>query len=422
MTLGMSVKNAAKLLALFAMLMAGATVAQAGSEPLQLKRGIGIHEWLNWSPLTPSGDYAWPPYRNLSDWGSPSDLAQIKALGFDYVRLSVDPGPLLAAKEGQLPEALAPLERAVQSVLDAGLKAVLDLHPVNQVKAWSPEVIEGAPDKPQMLLYRTAVAATAAMLARLGTNRTALEVMNEPQFYPCEGSGGHEWQAVLAGLVRAAREAAPDLTLIVSGACGGGTKGLQHIDPVRFGNDDGLLYSFHVYEPHGFTHQGTSDARYVRGAPWPPEEAKAVDRALAESQSLIESDSDLSPRQRSAALASVHRYLVDYVAADWGEARLEALFGETRSWAEQHGVPTNRLIVGEFGAMAARDGTGGAFDIDRFLWLSAVRRGVEALGAGWAYWEYSNPYGMSLTSPDKQRRPDPIALDALGLNAVVIAN
>lgn len=37
--------------------------------------------------------------------------------------------------------------------------------------------------------------------------------MNEPQYYLCDGSGGREWEAVLTGLVRGAREAAPELTL-----------------------------------------------------------------------------------------------------------------------------------------------------------------------------------------------------------------
>ena len=35
---------------------------------LPLKHGVGLHEWLNWSPLAPDGSYRWPPYRSEAEW------------------------------------------------------------------------------------------------------------------------------------------------------------------------------------------------------------------------------------------------------------------------------------------------------------------------------------------------------------------
>jgi endoglucanase len=103
------------------------------------------------------------------------------------------------------------------------------------------------------------------------------------------------------------------------------------------------------------------------------------------------------------------------VAEGGNEEKLRVRFDEVRAWADRHGVPRRNLLLGAFGAMAANAWRGGALDAHRFFWLDAVRREAEALDAAWAYWEYSNPYGMSLTSPDESRRPDRIALDALGL-------
>jgi len=163
--------------------------------------------------------------------------------------------PLLASEGARRDVAVGHLEEAVRAVTNSGLKAVLDLHPVNQVKAWSPEAIENGSDQAIRDRYRSAVSSVARMLERVGTDKVALELMNEPQYYPCDGSGGRDWEAVLTGLVRAAREVAPDLTLVVTGACGGNITGLVQLDPTRLG-DDRLLYSFHFYEPHGLHPSG----------------------------------------------------------------------------------------------------------------------------------------------------------------------
>ncbi len=343
------------------------------------------------------------------------DFERIKAMGFDFVRLTVDPGPLLAADSKQRAEALTLLEHDIRIVTGTGLKVILDLHPVSQVKAWSAEAIEVSPMVADR--YRDVVAATASMLARVGTDRTALELMNEPQFYPCDGDGGRDWDEMLTGLVRAARSAAPDLTLVVSGACGGNITGLTQLVPARLA-DDRLLYSFHFYEPLPFTHQGVGDAKDVRGAPWPVDQA-SIAQALADSERLVQQDQKLTPATRAAALAKVHDYLQDYGAGGWTEDRLETRFDQVRSWAKQNGVPTDRLLLGEFGVTAMQQGRGGALDADRFVWLDAVRRAAEGLGAAWCYWEYSNPYGMSLTTADQSRRPDPVAVAALKLKTEV---
>jgi aryl-phospho-beta-D-glucosidase BglC (GH1 family) len=361
----MRVAGALLLLAL----LGAVPVAEAGEAPVALKRGVSIHEWLNWSPLAPDGTYKWPPYRALSEWGSPRDFQRIKAMGFDFVRLSVDPGPLLASDGAARQRAIARLDQAVRAVLASGLKVVLDLHPVGQVPAWSLAGLEVPAGDPVAARYRSVVADVARMLARVDPDRVALELMNEPQFYPCDGAGGREWEAVLEGLVQAAREAAPELTLVVTGACGGNITGLVQLDPAKLGDDNRLLYSFHYYEPHSFTHQGIDGA--AAGVHW-PENAQDADR-------------------------------------------LASRFAEVKRWAARHGIAADRILLGEFSATAAHGNKPGAADSDRYRWLNAVRQEAEALGVAWAYWEYSNPYGMSLTSADAERRPDPVVMEALGL-------
>lgn len=365
-----------------------------------MKKGISIHEWLNWAPLDRSGDYVWPPYKDFSQWGTTDDLAALRALGFDFIRLSIDPGPLLASTGNRQEEAIKTLEQATRILLAAGFKVILDLHPVSQVEAWSPKKIEADSNGQMAERYRGVVSAVAQMLTQFEPRSVAFELMNEPQYYPCEGAAGGKWKAVLKDLVRTARNAAPDLTLIVSGACGGGRKGLMLLDPDEL-DDDGLIYSFHYYTPLAFTHQGDRYRPDIKGAPWPID-AAALPRALKYSNDIISRRTNLTPKQRSERLSVAREHLSDYVDGEWNEERVQEHFREIVGWAERHNIPMNRLFVGEFGVLKESRNKGGALDADRLRWLRAVRHEAERYGIPWAFWEFSYF--------------DPIAKVALGLD------
>ncbi|TIQ80505.1 cellulase family glycosylhydrolase, partial [Mesorhizobium sp.] len=235
----------------------------ANAAPIQLQRGVGVHEWLNWSPVEDDGSYSWPPYRSeeewraghrpLTDWPDGEVFARIRSMGFDFVRLSVDPGPLLASEGAKRQQALDILAAAVERVTSAGLKVVFDLHGVTQVPAYSMEMIYDGADSEGVASYREMVVAVATMLARVGTDKIAFEPYNEPAYYPCDSSGSDDWQRIMADTVRDIRAVSSELTIVATGACGGSIAGLVNLTP---GFDDpNLYYSFHMYEPHSFTHQ-----------------------------------------------------------------------------------------------------------------------------------------------------------------------
>ena len=236
---------------------------------------MGLHEWLNWSPLAEDGAYRWPPYRSadewlaayrpLSDWPEGDPFEAIHALGFDFVRLSVDPGPLLDSEGERRQQALDVLAAAVGRITGSGLKVVFDLHGVNQVPAYGMEMIYDGADSEGVAHYRQMVAAVATMLAKVGTDKVALEPYNEPAYYPCDASGTDDWQRIMAATVGDIRAVSTDLTIVVTGACGGSITGLTNLDPSF--DDPNLYYSFHMYEPHSFTHQRLDDPTGVRLGP-----------------------------------------------------------------------------------------------------------------------------------------------------------
>ena len=404
------------------------------ASPLQLRRGVSIHEWLNWSPVQkpsesgdiaqnggggqPTSPYLWPPYSRNPSPTTIKDLQTIRHQGFDFVRLSIDPGPMLSVTGPKRAEALTILGNAVKLALSAGLKVVFDYHPVDQVPAYSLTALNVGANEPAAVAYRQMVAETAAFLGTLIPNAAqviALDLFNEPQFYPCDGANGRKWQSVASALVKSTRAAAPNLTLIVSGACGGGVEGLVNLDAKQLA-DANLLYSFHYYEPLTFSHQGSDARKWLTNVPWPPT-IRSLEQSIALSVGRLQAQPKLSPAERFAAESEIRNQLQKYYAEDKGQQTIEAAFATLIGWCRTNGIRPEQLFLGEFGVMAATSFRGGAAEADRLRWLSAVREQAENHGIGWAYWEYNNVHGMSLTSGPR-REFDPIALQAFGLSEI----
>lgn len=392
--------------------------------PIELARGVGVHDWLNWSPLNPDGSYRWPPYRSedewlagarpLSDWPVDDQFARIHEMGFDFIRLSVDPGPLAASDGARRKEALDVLAAAVSKATSAGLKVVFNLHGVSQVPQYGMDMIYGGAGSEGVASYREMVVDVAKMLVALGTDDVALEPYNEPAYYPCDASGTDDWQEIMAATIADIRAVSTALTVVATGACGGSITGLTDLDPSF--DDPNLLYSFHMYEPHTFTHQRLDDPdSFASGLPWPassgsPEQTIASLRAHMDAAGV-----DVAQQTRN--ILELQGVVTQYFADNWGETQLEDRFKEAVSWAEAHDIEPSRLFMGEFGAiLMTPDGRMGAFNSDRLRYLAAVRHQAEKYDMPWSIWEYSNPYGMSVILPKGPAVPDEDMLRALGLS------
>ena len=155
-------------LAALALVLAASAVQ---ADPLPLKRGVSVHEWLNWSPVNEDRSYKWPPYigeeqwlggyRPLADWPEGDVFQTIAGLGFDFVRLSVDPGPLASTEGTKQAEALDVIAAAITRINDAGLRVVLDLHGVSQVPQYSMDMVQGGLASCQLPIAVSTVASAA---------------------------------------------------------------------------------------------------------------------------------------------------------------------------------------------------------------------------------------------------------------------
>ena len=209
------------------------------------------------------------------------------------------------------------------------------------------------------------------------------EILNEP-----EARDAFRWYGVQSFLAAAIREGAPNHSIIAAGARWSDDDDLLAIGPLQ---DPNVIYTFHFYDPHVFTHQGATWGEnywhFVKALPYPstPENVKAAMAAIPEAVKRL----------------AVARYGMDR----WNAARMDEEFDQVSAWASHWNVP---VICNEFGVYRKE-----SRPEDRAAWISDVRKSLEKHGFGWTMWDYSGGFGV-VTKPNGVPVPDEVTVKALG--------
>src|ERR1700722_19709817 len=352
-----------------------AAASQAFARASRLKRGINASEWF--AQVYDKLGYTPEHFRV---WTTADDIALIKSMGFDHIRLSVNPQPMMNVREpNKIPaEYLVSLDAAVKMILDHGLAVVIDLHPDSDFKARllkDDDFVERFAD-----FWR----ALAAHYSSWDADCVFLEIMNEPEF-----TDRYRWLGVQMKLAAAIRQGAPDLTIIAAGARWSNDDELVFQEPLH---DPNVIYNFHFYEPYLFTHQGATWSAYywhwLRGVKY-PSNAESAERAAA----LVPDEVD-------------RLQVIRYGQEHWDATRIESEMKQAAEWAGRRGVP---LVCNEFGVY--RDY---ADPTDRDAWLHDVRTALERNGIGWTMWDYSGSFGV-VTKKDGKTVVDDGAVRGLGM-------
>ena len=339
-----------------------------------LRHGINLSEWF--AQVYDSKGYT---KEHFETWDTARDIALIKAMDFDHVRLSVNPQPMFLRRQAdRIPaDYLGYLDAAVKMILDQGLAVVIDVHPDSDFKqrlGTEDGFVEESAD-----FWR----ALAQHYSSFDPNLVFFETLNEP-----EVRDSYRWYGIQARLAVAIREGAPEHTIIAVGARWDDDDDLIFQQPLR---DPDVIYNFHFYEPHVFTHQGATWGEnywhFVSALPYPPDPEGVLKVAEAVPD----------PVKRLAVI----RYGADH----WNAQRIDAEFDQVAAWGKRWDVP---LVCNEFGVYRKV-----ASPSDRANWLSDVRKSLEKHGIGWTMWDYSGGFGV-VTKPNGQPIPDEITVKALG--------
>lgn len=382
---------------LIALVTVSAVPAMAAT--FEVRRSISMDLWVEWPDVARWNDA--DVVGNFPEWRrhvSPADFADLKAAGFDTVRLPVEPAFLLHDDDpARRATALAGIDTAISMIVANDLKVIVDLHtiPRGEGYAGTEQILA---DPSLFDRYVELVAELAEKLSDWRAETVAFELMNEPTLDCYDRREREQWADQLERLHGAARAANADITLVLSGACWGSADGLAAIDP-RAIADDNVLWSFHSYEPFIVTHQGArwggDIVAHLRDLPWPPN-AVGMDeweRIVADNERRIRSA--LSGRAERRALG----FLADNTNRLWalddpGEA-LAPPFETVAAWADEHGIDRADIFLGEFGMIGREWET----DLDvpeqyRLNYMRAMIGKAEAHGFGWSVWSYGGAFGL----------------------------
>jgi endoglucanase len=370
-------------------------------------RGINIQQpFAHWQRGVP-----WHPTRGWNVWLPPRRLAAIASAKFEFLRICVDPAPLLTANTTrELDAAIETVTQAIDDVLQAGLKVILDIHVSADHPRWNIHSITDGPTGSNFLhLVKVETRIAEVVSAKYDPDSVALELFNEPP-PSSEFIAKASWLEQLTFLYESVRRVAPKQTLLLAGTDFSSIDGLNAIDPSGF--DVNTVWVFHFYEPFIFCLQGLnlSFFRYVHRLNFPPrsdERTKVLERANA----LVHLDSELSELARIAKSRDLNASIQKYFDTPQDQGYISRRFDTVAEWADRNGVGRNRVICGEFGSFGDFAGRIGAALPDRITWLATVRRGVEDLGFNWCVHDLDESFRIT----DDNGTFVPEILKALGL-------
>jgi uncharacterized protein (TIGR03437 family) len=335
-----------------------------------------------------------------------SDMANIASLGFNSVRLCVDPLWLLPDALGPAPPSveLVNLDNAIDNLISHNLG--VDLVMMNE--GYFANLMLTSPARVQQLvnLWQT----LAQRYANRNPDMLMFEIMNEPP----DSFSPSFWDGIERQAIQAIRPAAPQNTIIATSVGGSDPDNLISQTPIL--PDPNVIYVFHEYSPSIVTHQCSGQFMTLKGVPYPT--------YLGSLQTILAGITD----------PNVIQLTTDEFNENWYSGRFQRLMRTIAAWAKSNGV---LVLMNELGINRPA-GEGGLApgcmnptDADRGRYITDARTAAEANGIGWSFSDYAGP-GWGVLSPPftytnqgivvaTGTPPDPVVLGGLGLGPLTLA-
>ena len=298
-----------------------------------------------------------PPGQNWSVTCAPGEFAQMRAEGFDHVRVPVGwhhyAGP---APDFRLsPEIFTRADFVVTNGLAAGLAVIINIHHFNEF-----DRDPAGQTKKFLALWRQIAAHYKNF-----PNPLAFELDNEPH----ENAKTVVVNPIYAQAIAEIRKINLSRTIFVEP---GNWGSIDELENLVLPPDDNVIVSVHCYDPFYFTHQGATwtvnkdtKATGIR-FPGPPVQPLMPDPALKLNRWVADwiKRYNTLPAEKNPSSPAAFADKLKYV----------------RAWSDHYGRPVH---LGEFGCYIKADAE------SRANYYGALRRAAEKSNIGWAIWDWS---------------------------------
>jgi len=286
------------------------------------------------------------------------DFINVKSLGADVIRLPINMHAMTGAAPDYVidPLLLQYLDTAVGWAEKHSLHIIIDNHSFDPV----------APTDVNIDRILLKVWAQMAEHYKNNSDLVIYEVLNEPH-----GIADERWGEIQGAAVEAIRAIDQKHAIIVGGTDYNSIEKLAFI-PRYTGKS--LIYTFHFYDPHIFTHQGATwgspSLEPLQGLPFP-----------ADGRPLPAIPAGLKGTWVEGALQQYGQNAVP--------AALSATLDKAAAFAQERDVP---VFCGEFGVYMIQ-----SFPADRVTWYRTVAAMLDERRIPWASWDYFGGFGIFKT-------------------------
>ncbi|MCL2092784.1 MAG: glycoside hydrolase family 5 protein [Treponema sp.] len=314
------------------------------------------------------------------------DIKTIASWGADHIRLPVD-YPVLEddAQPGTyLESGFEYIDKAITWSKKYGLNVIIDLHKAPGFFFGNLDSNTLFTDPKMQDRFINLWKAIAARYKGEGAN-VVYELMNE-----MVEPDSSRWNPMVERLVKGIREVDTEHDIIVGGIMYNSVNALALLPII---DDPNIIYTFHMYEPHGFTHQKASwsfaTKEYDRNLSYPSEMEPHIDFLKFSYER-----SKTNPRPSQPPVAPEFKLPPSYegltrMDKEWLHRFMQPAF----DFIKKHDKP---LYCGEYGVITHSDMQ------SREIWHEDVSDILLEYGIGRGVWSYK---GMSFTLIDQDRKP-----------------
>lgn len=307
------------------------------------KKGINFTNWLEYRPA----ELIDP------DYFTKQDFINAKSLGCDVIRLPIHFEKLCNATDDYaIPQKIWDiLDNVIAWTKELKLYIIIDFHNATDADSHTGEDVEK---------ILNPVWTQIAERYKDATDYIIYELMNEPH-----GIEIPVWNAIIERVFKLVRSIDKNHYIVAGGADWNSFAAMKTLPDFQ---DDKVIYTFHFYDPHTFTHQGANWCHMERvvNIPFPYDEARMP--ALPENATEHEKEC-FATYPEKGTVAAVEAYFDQYVA-----------------FSRERNAP---IYCGEFGCFAPF-----AKHEERVNWYTIVRTLLEERGISRTSWDYYDGFGI----------------------------